>query len=189
MYTKLKSSLPLIIAITLPILLIIGAFLSVLIPQYTSHPKYNFVYYTGANSYCVKNGLIQFCGYNAYPPPTQYYENGGSPSQPPIYQKNLVYPNNFALDHFYIYNMATHQSTPTTLQALQELNIDSSIQSKDGYTVVQGNNPPAIGAFGSPASSDPYGVYLDGNGTRVKLDNVVDSTNYYTFKFIGWLDQ
>jgi hypothetical protein len=171
-----KKNIPLIIALSVPVLMIILVAAFIYLPGLGKKPKANFLYESGnyvydnySGGYSVKNGqLVQT------PPPV---------SQPAYYNQNQDV-------HFYLYDVKNNSATEVNFQQAQGYHLDSGAQSPDGFTVVQGNYSGGGDLFfGGGVSNDYNSWFIRGHNRSIKLNlKLISSQNYYNFKFLGWVE-
>jgi hypothetical protein len=169
-----KQKLPLVIAISLPIIMIVIVAISMHIPRIAAKPQHNFVYAIGEDMayryYSVQNGMI-----------TQ------TDHTPPYYQTHpadMKYPE----PKLYLYDVSKDTSTALSLADAQRLRLDSNAKSPDGFEIVRGGGDGGIFGlfFGSPG--DYNSQYIRGHGYSKKLNPTLESQNYYySFRVVGWV--
>ena len=164
-----KKNVPLIVALSIPVLMIVLIAISIYVPALFIKPTMNFVYSVGGdhcypNKYSVKNGKI--------------VEN--EIKQPETNNACRSYSNYREARLFY-YDVKRTTSREITLAEAATLTVDAAIKSQDGFEVVSGNYSSDI--FFSGGSY--YDKYLKKGAYSRRLN--VGSTSYYDFKFIGWV--
>ena len=166
-----KKDIPLILGFSIPILMILFIIVSIYIPGFFLHPKYNFLYSTDGNYY---NSQVYIVDHGYLIQNTQ-----------PTSDSNRSYPN----PQLYIHNVITNKSTAISFQAAQVIRLDSSSESLDGYKLENGNQ--GDGFFPFFWYDKEYNTeYLIGHNTSEKLDLKSNSSNYYNaFHFLGWIMQ
>ena len=172
-----KQNLPLVFALAIPILMILGIAGVVYIPNLTSKPQYNFLYMTGDGA-----------GYSYYNSEYEYLVQDGHLKK--YYRKSFpensgLYANKSEVQ-IYLYNMQTKQSKELNFEEASRFNLDTANLSPDGYQVVRGGGGADILFFGG--RSDYNSWFLQGHNHSKKLDLKL-SGNYYSsnFKFLGWV--
>jgi len=156
---NLSKNISLIIAITIPILATIFIAVSIYLPRALENPKYNFLYTTDYSyQYRVEGNILV---------------NDSTLYQTSHLQKQAK---------LYIYNVSNNQSTEISLEEAQNLYLDSSSVSSDGFQIITGNQGGLIFR-----SSDYSTWYLQGQGVVRKLN--IQSSNSYNnrFTFLGWI--
>jgi len=169
-----KKNLPLILALSIPILMIILVAAFIYFPGVGKKPKVNFLYATGTNVaygygslYSVNNGGIVE---NIYPENDPYFKYSR-----PVGDVQL-----------YIYNVETNESKEITFEESKKLKLDPSAQSSDGYEVVNGNSGGDGLFFGG--SGDSNHKYLRGHNRSRQLNLKLAGAYYYgNFQFLGWV--
>lgn len=176
-----KKSIPLILALAIPVLMIVLVAGFIYFPGLGQKPKYNFLYMTGNNSY--------YYDYSRQ----EYQVSGGhlvySPQPAPAVpnQPNYVKPDN-AQPRFYIYDVAKDVATEVTFQQAQSYQLDSSNSSPDGYIIQQGNYGGGDFIFGG-GGGDYNSWFIKGHNRSRKLNlKLTGSYNYYNFQFLGWIE-
>ena len=164
----MKKHIPLIIGISIPILMILFVAGSIYLPGLFIRPGYNFLYVSGASNYgqpySVANGkLVQ----NDVKYPANYYP----PAQPELF----------------VYDSAKNQSQGISFADAQNLNLDPTAQSPDGFEVVSGSNGGGdYFPFDFGPSNYNDGWYLKGHNLDKKI-NVQTVGSYYNLTFLGWI--
>ena len=171
-----KKNIPLIIALTIPVLMIILVAAFIYLPGIGQKPKVNFLYLTGANTY--------------YPYGQQEYQiSGGHLIQTPAPKTtppNYVPPDN-TIPHFYLYDVTKNTATELTFAQAQTYTLDSSNTSADGYTIAQGNGGGGDLFFGG-GSYDYNSWFIKGHNRSIKLNLKLTGSAYYNFQFLGWIN-
>lgn len=144
--------------------------ISIYIPGLFLQPKYNFLYSIGGDYY-----------------PSQVYSV--SNNHVTVNPQYAYYPNNVSNPQLYIHNAVTNESTPVTLDNAENLTLDSSAESPDGYTLESGNQNDGFFPF-FWYSRDYSAEYLVGHNTSKKLNIKNNNTSYYdSIHFLGWIMQ
>lgn len=166
-----KKNIPLYLALAVPLLMILVVVILVYLPGIGKSPKINFLYATGDQ--------ITYDYYN------RYYVSGNHlnvsqdpvPNYQPSYNKKDV--------HFYIYDVIKKEASEISFNEAQQLNLDPSNISSDGYVVTNGSNNGGF-PFGGP--SDYNSFYIRGHNRSQKLNLKLSGSNYYSnFRFLGWI--
>lgn len=171
MQENIKQKLPIIIGVGLPLVLILWILVFVyILPSIFVKPKYNFIYVTGYENQYIRviNRKIQIdpCPYN-------YYESCSS------YLHNV---------NFYLYDVKNNESTPLSLEEVEEYKLDSSEKSTDSY-VVRSSRDQGSDFYFFPffwGSGVREGYYIGKDGGLSKKISLKDDY-YYNFKFLGWI--
>jgi hypothetical protein len=164
----MKKNIPLIVGISIPILMILFVAGSIYLPSLFVKPSYNFLYLLGASCYgqpySVVNGKLE--------------------------QNDVKYPANYnppAQPELFIYDATKDQSQQISFADAQNLNLDSTNQSPDGFEVVSGNSGGGdYFPFYFGPSNYNDGWYLKGHNIDKKI-NIQTVGNYYNFTFLGWI--
>lgn len=187
-----KEHYPLLLALSLPILLFIGVWVTNFLPGLFSQPKYNFIYFNarelpyGASSefytidpYTKKivKDEITFSDY--------YWKNNPSETISSARAK-FIFPT------LYLYDVSSKISKPITLEDANNFIIDNSVKSPDGYEITHGQK--ASFDFIFPNTYTDYSSWvLSKSGQTIDLnlmkDPIKESAYYpsYNVKFLGWI--
>ncbi|MBI2097961.1 MAG: hypothetical protein HYT46_03455 [Candidatus Vogelbacteria bacterium] len=179
----IKNNIAVILAFTIPILLVIGIALSVYWPSFLS-TDYDFVYAT-----CDNNGVNRYGNSFTYPRDCNSYlnrlykvENGKLTAQ--------LSADESYVTHLFLHDSQKNEGREIALAEAQALKLNGLITSPDGVSVenVYGRDVDFFPFFGGSSRS---GYYLTKGNKRQKLNLVgEDERNYYyrdNFKFIGWV--
>lgn len=173
---ELKKNFSLIIALIIPILMILFLVAIVYIPRIYNHPQYNFLFVSGGNyneEYIIQNGKL-VARFN-----------------PSVPIDKLSYPeeniNNEFLARLFVYDIKQNKAAEVTLEQAKAFNFYSDFESPDGYKIINGSSYNFI--FGG-ASSDPFALYISGNGLSKKLNIPIQTSNRYdvNLRFVGWIN-
>lgn len=162
-----KKNVPLIVALSIPVLMVVLITMSIYLPAMFVKPKTNFVYSVGGD-YCYQN---------------RYSVNNGK-----IVENEIKKPEgndscrNYREARLFYYEVERNTSREITLEEAAKITVDDSLRSPDGFEVVSGGSGGDI--FFSGGSY--YDKYLKKGAYSRKL-NTIASTSYYDFKFIGWV--
>src|SRR5262249_46394988 len=120
----------------------------------------------------------------------QYVVSGGQLVQNPIPNPTTPTPPGYVKPdniepHFYIYDVTKDTATELTFAQAQSYKLDSSNSSSDGYVIAQGNGGGDL-FFGS--SGDYSSWFIKGHNRSRKLNLKLNSSNYYNFQFLGWVE-
>jgi len=185
----LKKNFALVIAFSLPVLLIVGIALSAYLPSLFISTDYNFVYSSctdGTNNYysyrcdnylqkrySVVDGQLRVNDVD----PAQDSDNDGVPDVKEGYTARL-----------FLHDTKSNETREITLKEAESLNLNELITSPDGVSVSsqydRGANFFLIFDGGST-----YGHYLVKGNAKTKLNLINDENRYYyrdNFQFIGW---
>jgi len=184
----IKQNIVILIAFSLPILLIIGVALSVYIPSLFLSTKYNFVYiictesnyrYITCNNYIQKrysvvNNRIVINNID----PTLDSDNDKIPDINENYTTRII-----------LHDTEKNESREITFEEAQTLTLDDFEISPDGVTV-EDEYSRGTDLFIFGGSSSTYGYYLTKGKIKKKLNLIYDYDQYYYryhFQFIGWV--
>lgn len=160
----MRNKLPLLVGIGLPILLVLYILITNYLPGLFIKPKSDFLYTT--NSYSGYNYVVVGNQLQLQEPNETGYDYNRYQQKPLLYR----------------YNAIENKSTVITQEAGQQLDLDPSDKSPDGFKVSVGGS--SGGYFFFPFSySSRQGIYIKGKGLNKKI---IDE-NYYNFKFLGWV--
>ena len=171
-----KRKLPLIIAFSIPLLMIVLLAAFIYLPGLGKKPKYNFLYMTGNSYYDINNG-------NFYVSRGRLVQNqpaGSSeslaPSRPPI-----------GPVRFYVYDVSKDLATEVSFLQAQNYTLDPSSTSADGYVVERGNYSGGDLFFGG-GSRDYNTWFIKGHNRSRKLNLKLSGQDYYNVQFLGWIE-
>ncbi len=186
----IKQNIVIIIAFSLPILLIIGVALSIYIPSLFLSTTYNFVYTVcadGINSnypyncnnyiqkrYSVVNNRIVINNID----PILDSDNDTIPDINENYTTRII-----------LHDTEKNESREITFEEAQTLTLNNFEKSPDGVAVT-GNWSGGGDFFMFGGSSSTYGYYLTRGEIKKKLNLIYSSDQYYyrdSFQFIGWV--
>lgn len=170
----MKKNIPLIFALSIPVLLIIGVALSIYLPTLFTKPQYGFLYSTGGdynyhNEYAVENGKLV---------------------KKPVTLPPYVVPTNSKEPELYTYDVQKNSNTKISFEETQTLNLDSNPQSPDSFEITYGSDGGGVFPFFFWSDRDYGSRYLKGHGVTKKIDLHSSSPyNYYSgdFQFLGWI--
>lgn len=192
----IKSHLPLILAIGVPVVFIITVALVAWLPSLLARPQYDFVYYTAsdyaylADAYTIKDGKLQrSCTqtgiYNGKPIPLDSDATSGATKSTisPYYPEKPYCDELYEKVHFYRYNVKVKKSDRITETQALALTLNDDLKSPDGYELTRG------GTNGPWGSGDYNKYYLVGNGARLELGALSSTSARYSAEapFIGWV--
>src|SRR3989344_1296206 len=161
---------PLIIAFSIPILMILFVVVSIYIPGLFVQPKYNFLYSTGEDyygnrQYSVIGGRLII---NPTPTPSLNYRSYGNPQ-------------------LYVHNVMTNESMPVSFEDGSHYFLDSNTESPDGYKLENGSS--GGGFFPFWYDRDYGSKYLVGHNVSKKVNVRSHSSSYNSIHFLGWIMQ
>jgi len=164
-----KKNVPLIVALSIPVLMIVLITLSIYVPALFVKPQFDFIYGTGHNycrdyRYAVQNERI---------------------IQLEIKDKNEKNscPNNWTPRLFY-YDVQNKTSQEITFKEAKKYRLDSRYKSPDGFEIVSGDRSFDIFFIGGSSYGDKF---LKKGAYARRLD--VKSRYYYDFIFLGWVKE
>lgn len=208
---NMREKLPLIIALGLPALFILGVILFVLFPSSSSLPKISFVYSTyPSNVYelqgaiIIVNNKISVNSYNVFRECDPYINNvtydrdGNSVAvdmskRPMFCDTTLPNANDKRLEKLlsmglkiFEHNPAANESRELSIDEALRLTIDDVKESRDGFEFTYGRNSGDFYGMGSSYSQD---YYLKNSAYATKMKLVVPANSQYGsgVQFIGWV--
>jgi len=167
---KKKKNIPMIVALSIPVLMVILIAGSIYIPAlFVEKPQFDFIYYTGWNhcqgyQFIVKNSKI--IKKELEPPKNDNY--------------SCHHRNNTESKIFY-YDVQENTTTEMVFEEAQKFRVDKRGKSPDGYKIVSGNRDFDF-FFGGSSYYERYlkkGTY----SRRIELDEKY----YYGFRLLGWI--
>lgn len=163
-----QKNVPLIIALSIPVLMIILVAVSVYLPALFVQPEIDFVFSMGGghcyqNKYSVKEG--------------QVIENEIKPPEENSYCHNYREPR------LYFYDVQADKIQEMTLAEAQKFILDPNLQSADGFEVVPGGGGDIFFFSGSSY----HERYIKKGAFSRKLKT--GACNYYEFHFLGWVKE
>ncbi len=167
-----KKNLPLIIALSLPIIMIIVLAAAIYLPGVNKKPAHNFLYATGGNTYY---GQLKYTVSGEY-----LKENRVPPNPNDPYYKGVD-----QITNLYLYDVEKDSSTELTFDQASKYRLDPSTISDDGYKVERGNSNGDF-IFGS-GGGDYNSWFIKGHNRSKKLKLNVSTANYYDVQFLGWV--
>jgi hypothetical protein len=163
----ITRNIPLIVGIAIPLLMIVFVALSIYLPTLFVKPKFDFLYAVGGfygTQYSVKNGqLIET--YSEYP---KYYT--------PQTETKLFF-----------YDIKKNESQEISFEQAKKFQLDSNIESPDGFEVVYGRRGEGIFPFFFFSERDYQTVYIQGHNLSKKLNIRLSGAYYQRFQFLGWV--
>ena len=164
-----RKNIPLIVALSIPVLMIVLIAISIYVPALFIKPTVNFVYSTGGD-YCYQN---------------RYSVKSGK-----IVENEIKKPEdnnscrNYREARLFYYDVQHNMSREISMDEAVKLAVDDSIKSTDGFEVVSGSGSSDIFFF---SGSSYYDKYLKKGAYNRRLNIVGPTSSYYDFKFIGWV--
>ena len=184
-----KQNLTLVLAFSLPILLIVIVALSTYLPSLFLSTNYNFVYsdctdgtnyyYHNCNNYLqnrlvVVNGKLVVNDIN----PTLDSDNDGIPDINENYKERI-----------FLHDTEKNESREITIEEARGLSLNNLVTSPDGISVSSDYSRGAEFLFLFDGGSS-YGYYLMKGNNKSKLNLINNDDRYYyqdNFQFIGWV--
>ncbi|MBU0467621.1 MAG: hypothetical protein KKD07_06060 [Candidatus Omnitrophica bacterium] len=162
-----KRNVPLIVALSIPVLMIVLTVISIYVPTLFIKPKIDFIYSTGAN-YCYKNRYTVEKG--------KIIENGIKINE----KDNCQEPPDSRL---YYYDVEKQISLELPYEKAQKYTLDTNNKSSDGFEIVSGSSSDMFFYDGSSY----YKKFLKKSAFSRRLNMKVE--NYYDYKFLGWVKE
>jgi hypothetical protein len=169
----IKKNITLVVGISIPILMILFVAGSIYLPGLFIQPKFNFLYMSGYDYYY----------FNQY----QYFVQNGKLVRSEIQRsENQIYqpPREVKL---YVYDVAKNESKEISFEEAQNLNLDPSPISPDGFEIVYGSRSESFFPFFFWSERDYNTLYLKGHNVSKKLNLQLSGSYYNNFRFIGWI--
>jgi len=174
-----KKNLPLLLALAIPVLMVIGVAAAVYLPGLGHQPSYNFIYLSGDG--------VAYYGYGGF----DYYVKDGQvvKEERPTNPMNDPYYKDRARNvQMYVHDVKNNQSKEISFEEAQKLRLDPSVKSPDGYEVSRGGYNGG-GFLFSGGGSDYTHWYIKGYNRSKQLELKQSSGAYYdNFKFLGWIN-
>lgn len=164
----MKKNLSLIIALSLPILMVIAVAISIYVSKKSINPRYDFLY-------TVKGGYDK--PYFNIGVSNNRVTKSAAPQDP--YWKDQL-PEDPSL---YIYDVKNNTNKQISYDEATKLRIDAGPQSPDGYTVDRGGSNSVI--FYSSSNYNQF--YIKNNSAAKAIDLGLDTASYYDYRFVGWI--
>ncbi|MCI0542724.1 hypothetical protein L0Y69_03170 [bacterium] len=187
---SIKSNIPLVIGLLLPVLMILFVAGSIYLPRLgeQAQPQYDFLYMADQTYdllpyvYLVRNGKLVKEARPVYELPTK---TAGIT----VLEDSQKTP--FDVTKFYIYDVEKNESREVSFDDTSALSLDAHMESPDDFKVTQ-NYGNGGGIFSEIfGGGHEYGRwYLVGNGSTLKLEleNGASGRYYYdNIQFLGWV--
>ncbi len=168
---EIKKNAPLLLGISIPILTILFVAGSVYLPGLFIKPRFDFLYASGGNYYGARE---QYSIQNGKLVKSQRLEEiplDRSPREEP---------------RLFVHHVEKNESTELSFEEAQNLTLDSSAISPDGFEVVYGSSGEGIFPFFFWTGTDRGNQYLQGHWVSKRL-NLPRSGGYYGARFLGWV--
>ena len=191
----LKKNYIILIALSLPLVLIIVVALSTFIPSRLLSTNYNFIYascndsrnyyYYSCNDFLAKRYSVV---------DDKLVVNQINPTQDSDGDKIPDIQENYSV-HIFLHDTKSNTDKEVSLKEAQGLNLNDLLTSPDGVTVSSGYEYSYRGddffPFPFGGSSSSYGLYLTKGKSKQKLNLVNENNGYYyypdNFHFLGWV--
>jgi len=163
-----KKNVPLIVALSIPVLMVVLITISIYVPTLFIKPQFDFIYSTGRD-YC----------YNF-----KYSVQNENLIQNEIKNKNenRNCRNNREPRLFY-FDVQSFASKEITFDEAQKYTLDNRYKSQDGFEIVSGHRSFDIFFFGGSSYYDKY-IKKGAFNRSIKIQGT-----YYDFKFLGWVKE
>lgn len=197
----LKSRLPIILAIGVPVLFLLVVILTAWLPSLLARPQYDFVYYTAkdyarlGDAFVLEGGSLKRACSQAggsiepLPMPAQYTKSEATTGSSDVMlyrQPDADCEAVYKRFSFYRYDVKAKKSIKLTEQQALALKLSDERISPDGYTLERGGGS-GLWFAGDYGSDDNY--YLKGKGASVELGELQTTTSsrYSGGTFVGWV--
>ncbi len=171
-----KNNLPLYIALSVPVLMIVLVAAFIYLPAIGHKPEYNFLYTSGANFYYPYGGE------------PQYQVSGNhliQNSKPTTTPAGIIMPDNIR-PRLYVYDVDKNTTTEISFQQAQSYQLSSGNTSPDGYIIEQGNSSGNGGLLFGGVPEDYNSWFIKGHNRGQKLNLQLNGEN--NFQFLGWME-
>lgn len=170
-----KKNLPLLAALAIPLLMVLGLVAAVYLPSLGKSPNYNFLYVSGSG--------VAYPGYQDY---VYLVKDGRLAKQAQTPNDFPYYKAQAAETQLYVYDVKAGSSREISYEDAAKLSLDPTNESPDGYQVARGGY--AGGFLFFDGRSDYEHWYLKGHNRSRQLNlKLVGNTYYDNFKFLGWI--
>lgn len=186
----LQENLALVVAFTLPVLLILGVAMSFVISSWLLATDYDFVYAT-----CVDNTNYYNRQCNDYLVDRFSVVDGRlvvsavDPAQDAANNDRTLDRKTDPQARLFLHNTKSNESREITVAEAQALQFNELLTSPDGVTVTH-HYERGVDLLFFYGGGSSYGYYLTKGDTRSQL-NLVNADNRYSyrnnFQFIGWV--
>lgn len=167
-----KKNVPLIIALSIPVLMVVLVAVSIYLPSAFVKPQTDFIYAVEGDYYCRTHTFsVQM----------------GRVTQVEVKQQNQSQYNcgDLRKPRVFYYDVKTDQSKEITGEQAAQFVVDDTPRSVDGFEVVSGGGGSDIFSFGG---YDYYNRYLKKGSYARRINAVVGQQYYYNgFRFLGWV--
>jgi hypothetical protein len=180
-----RKNLPLIVAISLPFVMIAILAAVVYLPGISAKPQYNFIYVSGGGyygpEYTVEQGKLVKHDISA---PTSTDAMG---------YPRPKYPEEQQVEEtLFMHDVKTNVSTRISYEDAAKLSLSNEIISPDGYQIQENYGNGGFMPFFFGGGHDYNTKYLVGHRSAEKLNITGVSTTPYSYnpyRFIGWVLQ
>ncbi len=177
-----RKNLPLIIAISLPFVMIAIVAAIVYLPGISANPQHNFIYASGGYYepvYVVEQGkLIK----RDIVIPTSTYERFPKYPDPATQEEEVLF----------LHDVKANVSTRISFEDAEKLKLSNETISPDGYQVQDNYGNGGFAPFFFGGSRDYNAKYIVGHRSAEKLNITSITPNPYSYnpyRFIGWVIQ
>lgn len=171
----IRQNITLVLGLSIPFLMMCAVMGILYLPSLFVKPHYNFLYVTGNDYYYELS---------------QYAVIKGKLVKGDLTRTDDGYnPRPHLPATLYIYDVASDTSKEVSFEEVQTLNLKYSMESPDGFTVVDGNIDYG-GPFGFFLGSGKrdYNYYLIHEGVRKKINMQLSGGDAYpNYIFLGWI--
>lgn len=172
-----QKNIPLLIALSIPFVMIGLVALSIGIPRLFFKPSFSVLYVTGSphwrsNNFSVENGKLVS---NEVKVATTTYQD----------------PYDKVKPRFWVYEPKLDMSREIQFEEAQGFRLNSNTKSADGYEIRQGDSVDGLAMALFARSSDWSSLAIEGKGTSRRIKTPITEVNIYTMnfpRFLGWIE-
>lgn len=179
-----KRNLSLIIGISIPLFMILFVAGTIYLPPlFSPRPKFNFLYSSGysydrynyCQDYSVENGKL-------------IIEEKREKIFPPFRDEDEKCKKLGSEIKLFVHDIAKNKSKMISFEEAQNLNLDITPESPDGFEIICGREEGGVFPFFSLYDSNCDQRYLKGHNVSKKLNLQLYKRDYYdNFLFLGWI--
>lgn len=166
-----KKNLPLLLAISIPVLMVVLVAVSIYVPGMFVHPHINFLYSTGDDVYGQP----------------QYFVQGNTLVKADISSSTS---RDIATGpiKLYVHDVSANSNHEVTYEEASMFNLDPDTTSSDGFEIVHGSSGSNFPFLFFETNDDYNTWYLKGHTISKKLNLQISGESYYNnFRFLGWI--
>lgn len=185
-----RSKWPLVIGIVIPVALVFALIIFIYSPISSLSPQYDFLYYSLDNSSsCYNFNPYQVVGGRIDKTPLPVVdkvspESGGGLRDSYTSACSKLYSS--STPQLYLFEVAKNNYRKVSLEEAQSLRINPDPVSADNIRVSNNYNSPGFGVlFGGDSGRNSF--WLEGQRGNKEINLSPSVSNYYQFKFVGWI--